>query len=292
MEIDNAIRPEIRHPESLFTMGDADTPTKTKKIALITGASAGLGSEFALQIEKKYYLDEIWLVARRSTPMKELSDKFLKSRGVVIALDLTKRDDLNSLVKRLAEEKPEIEFLVNNAGFGKFGPFSELGLEEQITMIELNVSALTYISRIALPYMKPGASIIQVASGAAFCPSPFFSVYAATKSFVVSFSDALGYELRNQGISVLAVCPGPVATEFFEVAQKNEYMKDRVGKVDPLPKSLYASPRDVVAKALKDLDRGHRHSIYGLPMRIFARVAPFLPLGMKLRILATRNLHK
>jgi short-subunit dehydrogenase len=265
---------------------------KTKKIAIITGASSGLGAEFALQIEKGNFLDEIWMVARRAGPMRELSEKFLKSRAVILALDLTSRSDLLAFEKRLAEEKPEVAFLVNNAGYGKYGPVSELGLEEQIQMIELNVSALTYLSRVAIPYMKPGSSLIQVASSAAFTPSPYFSVYAATKSFVVSLSDALGYELKRHGIRVLAVCPGPVETEFFAVAQKNEFMKDKVGEAEPVRRAFYASPRAVVAKALVDLHKGRRHSVYSLPMKLFATFAAFLPLGLRLRAMARRNLPR
>lgn len=264
----------------------------TKKIAIVTGASAGLGAEFALQIEKKFYLDEIWLIARRSGPMKELAEKFLKSKAVILTLDLTSKSDLAALEKRLAEEKPEIEFLVNNAGYGKFGPFQGLGLEEQMQMIELNVSALTYLSRIAIPYMNPGASIVQVASAAAFSPSPYFAVYAATKSYVVSFSDALGFELHEHGIKVLAVCPGPVDTEFFTVAQKNEFMKDKVGTVQPLGSALRATSAEVVEKALRDLEKGRRHSVFGLPIRVFSSLAGWIPLRVKLQAMARRNLQK
>ncbi len=260
-----------------------------KKIAIVTGASSGLGAEFALQIEKNFYLDEVWLIARRPDPMRELAEKFLKSHAVIIPLDLTSRSDLTFLERRLAEENPEIDFLVNNAGYGKIGPFAEMGLAEQVQMIELNVTSLTYLSHIAIPYMKPGASLIQVASSIAFSPSPFFAVYAATKSYVVSFSDALGYELRKLGIKVLAVCPGPVETEFFSVAQKNDFMKDKVGEAEPYNRSLYVSPRDVVAKALLDLGKGRRHSVYGMLVKTFALFAPLVPLGIRLRALAVRG---
>lgn len=263
-----------------------------KKIALVTGASSGLGVEFALQIEKKYFLDEIWLVARRAAPMKELAQKFLKSTGVILAYDLTNRSDLAALQKRLAEENPEIEFLVNNAGYGKVGPFDKLGLDEQVQMIDLNVTALTFLSRAAIPYMKPGSCIIQVASSAAFSPAPFFAVYAATKAFVVSLSDALGYELRPQGIKVLAVCPGPVETEFFTVAQKSEFMKDKVGEAEPFNHALYASSKDVVAKAITDLAKGKRHSIYSFSIQLFAAAAPIVPIWIKLKALASRNPQK
>lgn len=265
---------------------------RPKKIAIITGASSGIGAEFALQIEKKYFLDEIWMIARRTSPMAELSEKFLKSRAVILPLDLTIRSDLVALEKRLAEEKPNIEFLVNNAGYGKIGPFSRLGLEEQIKMIELNIVALTYLSKIAIPYMKPGASIIQVASSIAFSPAPYFAIYAASKSFVLSFSDALGYELRDQGIQVLAVCPGPVETEFFSVAQKNEFMKDKVGEAEPFNRKLYAPSSAVVTKALSDLEKGKRRSIYGMSIKLFSIASSLVPMGLKLRVLSQRNPEK
>lgn len=260
-----------------------------KKIAIITGASSGLGAEYALQIEKRYFLDEIWLIARRATPMKELSEKFLKSTGRVFPFDLTNRADLAALEKLLQEEKPEIAFLVNNAGFGKVGPFERLGLNEQVQMIDLNVVCTTWLTHIAIPYMKPGSSVIQVASSAAFSPAPFFSVYAATKAFVVSLSDALGYELRRQGIKVLAVCPGPVETEFFHVAQKSEFMKDKVGEAEPFNRSLAATAREVVAKSLNDLEKGRRHSVYGFMIRLFGFLAPLTPPALKLKLLASRN---
>jgi short-subunit dehydrogenase len=269
----------------------ASAPAKTRKIAIVTGASAGLGAEFALQIEKGFYLDEIWMIARRSPPMRELAEKFLKSRAVVLTYDLTSKSDLVALEKRLAEEKPDVDFLVNNAGYGKYGPFDKLGLDEQIKMIELNITALTYLTHVCIPYMKPGSSILQVASSAAFSPSPFFAVYAATKSFVVSFSDALGHELKSQGIKVLAVCPGPVETEFFSVAQKNEFMKDKVGHAEPANRALYASAHDVVAKALQDLGKGRRHSVFGLAMQLFSLFAGIVPVGIKLRALARKNQH-
>lgn len=256
-----------------------------KKIAIITGASSGLGREFALQIEKSYFLDEIWLLARRVGPMNELVEKFQKSLGVPIGVDLTDIGDISSFQKRLENEAPEISILVNNAGYGKIGPFHELGLNEQLQMIDLNVRALTHMTKICLPFMKPGAKIIQVASSAAYAPAPNFSVYAATKSYVVNFSEALNYELRPLGIHVTAVCPGPVATEFFSVAQKNEFMKDKVGEAEPFNKFLMANAGDVVRKALNDADRGRSRSIYGFPVRFLAAAAPMVPTSLAMRFL-------
>jgi short-subunit dehydrogenase len=256
-----------------------------KKIAIITGASSGLGKEFALQIEREFFLDEIWLLARRVAPMNELIEKFQKSIGSAIEIDLTDIGDISAFQKRLENEKPEISILVNNAGYGKIGPFHELGLSEQLQMIDLNIRALTHMTKICLPFMKPGAKILQVASSAAFAPAPYFAVYAATKSYVVNFSEALNYELRELGIQVTAVCPGPVATEFFSVAQKNEFMKDKVGEAEPFNKFLMANAGDVVRKALQDMNRKKAKSIYGLPMRLLAAAAPMVPSYFSLRFL-------
>lgn len=286
VEMNDAIRPKIRHDQKRFTMPEAKPK---KKIAIITGASSGLGTEFALQVEKKFYLDEIWMVARRATPMREVSEKFLKSKGVIFTLDLTSKSDLIALERRIAEENPDIEILVNNAGQGKMGPFSKLGLEEQIKVIDLNVTALTFLSRVCIPYMKPGSHIVQVSSSLAFSPSPYYAVYAATKAYVLALGDALGYELKEYGIHVTTVCPGPVETEFFSEAQKNEFMKDKVGQAEPFNRSLNASARDVVAKALADLTKGKRRSIYGFSIRVFSALAHFAPTGLKLRVLAHRK---
>lgn len=260
-----------------------------KKIALITGASSGLGAEFALQIEKSAFLDEIWLVARRKEPMKDLAEKFRKSRPVIIALDLTDRGDISALTKRIQDENPEIAFLVNNAGYGKIGPFQSLGLEEQAQMIDLNVRALTHLTHAALPYMTRGSRILQVASSIGFCPAPYFAVYAATKAYVVSFSEALREELKGNGIGVTAVCPGPVATEFFTVAQKNDFMKDKLGQSEPFNKSLTASAAEVVEKALNDASHNRRRSIFGLPIQLFVFFLPFLPHHLVMRALSGRS---
>lgn len=115
---------------------------KGKKVGIITGASAGLGREFALQIEKEFFLDEIWLIARRVEPMREVVEKFTKSKGICISLDLTSEGDLLALKRRLADEAPDVVLLVNNAGYGKIGPFEKLGLEEQLTMLDLTCEPL------------------------------------------------------------------------------------------------------------------------------------------------------
>ena len=263
--------------------------TKKNKIAIITGASSGLGREFAEQIEKKYFLNEIWLIARRAEPMRELAEKFQKSRAIVLALDLTDLGDLAVLKKKLETENPEVEFLVNNAGFGKIGPFAEIGLDEQLEMVDLNVRALTHLSHICIPFMTKGSKLVQVASSIGFSPAPYFAVYAATKAYVVSFSEALAFELKDRGIKVTAVCPGPVSTNFFSVAQKNEFMKDKVADESPFNRSITAEASDVVTKALVDADKGRRISIYGLLIALFVKIVPFIPRFLILRALSLRK---
>lgn len=260
-----------------------------KKIAVITGASSGLGAEFALQIEASFYLDEVWLIARRQEPMRDLARRFQKSKAVLIAYDLGNRNDLANYEKKLEAEQPQIEVLVNNAGYGKIGPVSELGTVEQMQMIDVNVYALTFLTKVSLPYMTKGSKILQVASSIGYCPAPFFAVYAATKAFVVSFSEALTHELKPRGIQVTAVCPGPVATEFFDEAVKNEYLKTKTAPARSFNDSLKANAHEVVEKALADLGKGRRRSIFGTRINLFVRALPFVPQWLLFRVLEKRN---
>ena len=263
-----------------------------KKIAIVTGASAGLGTEFARYLEKNFLLDEIWLIARRIGPMRELADTMQKAKGVPLSYDLTNVGDLVEFDKLLKKENPNVLYLVNNAGYGKIGAFEQLGLEEQIKMIDLNVRALTYLSKIVLPFMKSGSAVIQVASSIAFCPSPFFAVYAASKSFVLSLSEALNFELKDRGIQVLAVCPGPVETEFFSIAKKSETAGITAPEKAPFNASLMAEAHAVVAKAFSDLGRRRRRSIYGMPIKLFAFFIPFVPMSLAFKMLGKRTLAK
>lgn len=248
-----------------------------KKIAIITGASAGLGVEYARQIEERFHLDEIWLIARRAEQMRDLATEFRKAKGIVIACDITDARQIGDLERKLIAENPDVRILVNNAGLGKIGPFEKLGREEQIQMIRLNILSLTELSHMVQPFLSVGSSIIQVASSIAFCPAPYFAVYAATKSYVLSFSRALNFELQNKGITVMAVCPGPVATEFLQVAQENEYVKKHGASKSGFNPSLVARAADVVKKSLEDLEKKKDVSIYGLSIRAFAALMTVIP---------------
>ena len=220
------------------------------KIMVVTGASSGIGREFAKQLSARYgKMDEIWIIARREE---------LRIPVRIFAMDLTRADDLEQFKSYLADQKPDIKLLVNCAGYGKVGKFEDLDIDEQCGMIDLNCKALTMFTGICLPYISSHSRIINVASAAAFCPQPRFNVYAATKSYVLSFSRALNLELKDRKITVTAVCPGPVDTEFFTIAGDNgpEYKK-----------KMRVPAEKVVDKAIKDAAFGNELSVYGAMMK-------------------------
>lgn len=189
------------------------------KIAVITGASSGIGREFAVQIARKYgKLDEIWLVARRKDLMQEL-EKHLRVPVRIFAMDLADDTDLHQFKEYLEEYNPDIKLLVNCAGFGKIGRIDSQDVIEQGNMIDVNCRALTIFTGLCLPYISTHSRIINIASAAAFSPQPNFAVYAATKAYVLSYSRALNVELKDRQITVTCVCPGPVDTEFFNIAE-------------------------------------------------------------------------
>lgn len=228
------------------------------KIALITGASSGLGREFARQIPKLYQnLDEIWVVARRAERLNELEME-LKVPVRIFDGDLNQDYIYKKLGIALGKSHANVRMLVNAAGYGKIGTFCEYGWKKETGMVDLNCRSLTRMTALCLPYMHCGSRIVNLSSAAAFGPQPGFAVYAATKSYVYSLSMALGRELKGSGIYVTAVCPGPVDTEFF----------DHTGKeVASVKKRFRADAKDVVRKALIDSARGKKISVYGLSMK-------------------------
>ncbi len=187
------------------------------KIAVVTGASSGMGREFVKQLDVAHAFDEIWVIARRRDKLESLSDE-VKARVRPVCLDLSRRESFDEYAALLAEEKPEVTVLVNGSGFGKFGAFVDMDLDEQLAMIDLNDKALVAMTYLTLPYMKEGGQIYQIDSLSSFQPVPYINVYGATKAFVLSFSRALNVELRKRKIRVMAVCPGWVRTEFFDRA--------------------------------------------------------------------------
>lgn len=238
------------------------------RVAIVTGASAGLGWEFAKQLAPRREVDEIWLVARRADRLAELRDELIGAEGRIFALDLTDPAELAEIFEALEAETPTVTWLVNNAGFGKVGPFDSVSAEMNLRMIDLNVRALTEITQRVLPYCQQGSRILQVASSAGFAPLGNFAVYGATKAYVVNLANALATELKSRGITVTAVCPGPVDTEFQHVAG----VGDNIGG-----KLVYARAPDVVRKAIADARKGRLNSVYGASIKTFTTMTGVLP---------------
>lgn len=249
------------------------------KIAIVTGASSGIGREFVHQIDHLYKeLDEIWVIARRESCLKELKTN-MKTPLRIFAGDLLEPSLYDEIKDALQELCPDLRMLVNAAGFGKSGTVETILKEEpnsQLDMIDLNCVALSRMTFLCLPYCSKGTRIIQMASAAGFCPQPGFSVYAATKSYVLSFSRSLSQEVKAKGIYVTAVCPGPVNTEFFEVS----------GPITSVFKKMtMADAHEVVKQALKDSLRKKQLSIYGLPMNVSYLGSKLLPHRLLMRFL-------
>lgn len=188
------------------------------KIAIITGASSGFGKAFAEKIAETGEVDELWVIARRAERLARLASE-LKIAVRPLALDLGDSRSIKELERLLQEEKPNVRYLVNAAGFGKFGNYNDLARKESLGIIDVNVRALVAVTLAVLPYMSRGSRLFEIGSSSAFQPLPGFNIYAATKAFVLSYTRALRWELRGRGIHVTAVCPHWLrGTEFFKVA--------------------------------------------------------------------------
>lgn len=249
------------------------------KIAVITGASSGLGTEFALTADKTLnHIEEIWLIARREDRLKELSEKLNKPTRI-FSLDITDYESLNCYIDALKSTNAEINLLVNNAGYGKLGEFCELSPTDNTGMIRLNCEALTYFTSISLPFMKENSEIINSCSIASFAPNTRMAVYSSTKAFVMSFSRALRLELKPKKINVLAACPGPMSTEFLSVAgieKGKSHMFDSLPRVSPqkmAEKSLKASKRKKAVYTNKIFYKFYRLIAKILPHSIIMKIA-------------------
>ena len=241
-----------------------------KRIAIVTGASSGMGREFVLQLPNWETFDEIWAIARRAERLEELAQNVpIPVRP--IALDLTDPDALAHYRDLLEAAAPDVGLLANIAGFGKFGRYDQIPLEDSLRMIDLNCKALVAMTELTLPYMRRGARLLNLDSLSAFQPVPYLNVYASTKAFVLSYTRSLGRELRPRGIRVMAVNPGWVKTEFFDHALQTS------STAVTYYNRLYEA-KDVMATALKDLYRTKKDvSIHGFPVRWQVRLVKLLP---------------
>lgn len=232
-------------------------------IAIITGASSGMGKEFVIKADKRYLLDEIWVIARRKERLEELSN-LTRAKIVPLALDLTENSSFDFIKEKLSSVSPNVKLLVNASGFGKFSEFFESDIDANANMCDLNLKSLILMTQIVLPYIKEGGKILQVGSLSSFEPVPHLSVYASTKAGVLSFSRALAFELKKKKIRVLCVCPYWVKTEFFSRANE----KESISKFD-----ILYEPEFVVNVAYKTLDKSKKD--YVVPGK-YAKLICFL----------------
>ena len=240
------------------------------KIAIVTGASSGMGREFVLQLPQYVQVDEIWAIARRENALESLKqESSVPIRP--ISLDLLQQSSFDAFAKILEEEKPDIRLLVNAAGFGKFGYFEKISIDDDCKMLDLNCKALVVMTRLCIPYMAPGSHILQLDSLSAFQPVPYITTYGATKAFVLSYSRSMNRELKAKGIRVMAMNPGWVKTEFFSHAfQTNE------GEVQYFDR-LYEA-EDVVRTGLKDLYHSRKdYSVHGFPVKFQVFLVKLVP---------------
>jgi short-subunit dehydrogenase len=244
-----------------------------KPVALITGASAGLGVEFARQLAKRGHA--LVLAARRKERLDDLAKELGNARAV--AIDLSKKDAAAKLLADIEAAGEQVGVLVNNAGFGLIGRFAELDARRQRQMIDLNVGALTDLCRLIAPGMveRGSGAILNVASTAAFQPGPKMAVYFATKAFVLSLTEALHEELKPHGIHVTCLCPGPTRTEFGDVAGfGGNGLFDRVAMQSP----------EVVKAGLDGLDRNHAVVVAGFVNKIGAASTRFVPRSVARKV--------
>ena len=240
------------------------------KVAVITGASSGMGEEFALTLSSFGEFDEVWLIARREDRLNELAKK-LKTKARVLPFDLTQESTIEAYRSLLESEKPDIKLLINCSGFGKFCRTDEVDAKVNLNMIDLNCKAVVYMCQLSLEHMSKNSNIINVASVAAMQPVPYINVYAATKAFVLSFSRSLNREFIGKGIATTAVCPFWTKTEFFDRAiqkDENAVVKKYV--------AMYSASQ-IVKRAYRDAKKKKDVSKFGFIARFQTFLAKILP---------------
>ena len=246
------------------------------KIAIVTGASSGMGREFVRQLHNYIQPDQIWAIARREAALEALAaETAIPVRPIV--LDLGKETSFQAFADLLKNEKPEVELLVNAAGFGKFGDFQQIPMDDDLRMVDLNCKALVAMTRIVLPYMHRGSHILQLDSLSAFQPVPYITTYGATKAFVLSYTRACNAELKPQGIRMMAMNPAWVKTEFFNHAFQTN---NRVQYFNYIQEAA-----EVVAKGLKDLYKSKKDvSIPGLGVKLQVLGVKLLPHSIVMKV--------
>lgn len=247
-----------------------NTAPTVPSTALVTGASSGLGTEFAAQLAARGH--DLVLVARSRDRLEEVAEELRTTYGVkthVVVQDLAQPHAGRAVARELADRAIPVDLLVNNAGFGTAGRFEEIAGERDHDMLMVNVVALVDLTHALLPGMleRGTGAVLNVGSTAGYQPSPYLSTYSASKTFVFNFSLALRQEYRGRGIRVTALCPGPVETRFFEV----------IGTRNAAVTGSFTTPEPVVRSALRALDRDRAYVTPGLGNALMAHLTPRRP---------------
>lgn len=241
------------------------------KTAIITGASSGLGREFVRQLADVFpEIESYWLIARRTDRLQELAEALPDKQVECLSMDLCDTMSFVALQEKLTADRPEVSLLINNAGCGYLGNIGEVDTASQTRMIDLNLRALTAITNMTVPFMAPGSCVLNVSSIASFCPNPRMTVYSSTKAFVTSFTIGLSEELKPKGITVTAVCPGPMETEFIHLGG----IKGQSKTFDILP---YCDQVRVAGGALRATRAGrtiYTPKLFYKFYRVLAKVTP------------------
>ncbi len=247
-------------------------------VAIVTGASSGMGREFVRQLSAYVQVDAIWAIARRAEALEALKAEVSVPLRP-IALDLLQEDSFQTIRQLLETEKPDVKLLVNAAGFGKFGAYHKVSLEDDCRMIDLNCKALLVMTRLCLPYMSSGSHILQLDSLSAFQPVPYITTYGATKAFVLSYSRSMNRELKSRGIRMMAMNPAWVKTEFFDHAFQTN------GDNEVQYFNYVYEADECVATGLKDLYKTRKdYSIHGLPVKLQVLGVKLMPHSIVMNI--------
>lgn len=250
------------------------------KVAVITGASAGLGREFLRLLPELYPdIEEYWLIARRREKLLEAAEG-LPRQCRIFPLDLTLDESYEKFSGELEKLHPDIRMLINNSGCGNLGNVGEGELKIQTKMIDLNLKGLTAVTHLCVPYMSEGSRIINVSSIASFCPNPRMTVYSATKSFVTAFTFGIAEELKDKGITATAVCPGPMDTEFIKIGG----IKGNSKTFDILP---YCDPAKVAREALLAAEHGATVYTPKCFYKFYRALAKLLPTKLMIKFTKT-----
>ena len=246
-----------------------------KKIAIITGASTGLGREFVKILRKRKDIEEIWAIARHQDKLDRLR-KQMGPKIRPISMDVSDLTRIEELGMMLSVGEIEVRYLIDNAGYAKFCSYGDLSVEESINMINLNISGVVAMGLVCIPYMPRGSHIINIASQAAFQPLPYQNLYSSTKAFVRNYTRALNVELTDRGITATAVCPGWLKTNLYDRAN--------IGASKATRKFCFMTTPDKVAKkAIADADKGRDISIYSFYVNFCHIGAKLLPQRLMMK---------